>query len=79
MDTLLNGLLNDEQGQDLIEYTLLMAFVALASAALFIGSGGSIKGIWAPRIRSSRRPTRRPVRPWESERSRGIAKAITPP
>ncbi len=37
---------NDEQGQDLIEYTLLMAFVALASAALFIGAGGSIKGIW---------------------------------
>jgi Flp pilus assembly pilin Flp len=38
---------NDEQGQDLIEYTLLMAFVALASAALFIGAGGSIKGIWS--------------------------------
>jgi Flp pilus assembly pilin Flp len=38
--------LNDEQGQDLIEYTLLMAFVALASAALFIGAGGSISGIW---------------------------------
>ena len=37
---------NDEQGQDLIEYTLLMAFVALASAALFIGAGNSIKGIW---------------------------------
>jgi Flp pilus assembly pilin Flp len=37
---------NDEQGQDLIEYTLLMAFVALASAALFIGAGGSVKGIW---------------------------------
>jgi Flp pilus assembly pilin Flp len=36
----------DDQGQDLIEYTLLMAFVALASAALFIGAGGSIKGIW---------------------------------
>jgi Flp pilus assembly pilin Flp len=36
----------DEQGQDLIEYTLLMAFVALASASLFIGAGGSIKGIW---------------------------------
>jgi Flp pilus assembly pilin Flp len=32
----------EEQGQDLIEYTLLMAFVALASAALFIGAGGSI-------------------------------------
>ena len=36
----------DEQGQDLIEYTLLMAFVALASAALFLGAGGSIAGIW---------------------------------
>jgi len=36
----------DDQGQDLIEYTLLMAFVALASAALFIGAGNSIKGIW---------------------------------
>jgi Flp pilus assembly pilin Flp len=39
-------LLTDDDGQDLIEYTLLMAFVALASAALFIGAGGSIKGIW---------------------------------
>jgi Flp pilus assembly pilin Flp len=36
----------DESGQDLIEYTLLMAFVALASAALFIGGGKSIQGIW---------------------------------
>jgi Flp pilus assembly pilin Flp len=45
MQTLCN-LWNDEQGQDLIEYTLLMAFVALASAALFIGAGGSVKGIW---------------------------------
>jgi Flp pilus assembly pilin Flp len=36
----------DESGQDLIEYTLLMAFVALASAAIFLGAGGSISGIW---------------------------------
>ena len=36
----------DEQGQDLIEYTLIIAFVALASAALFIGAGGSISTIW---------------------------------
>ena len=42
----LRNLWNDEQGQDLIEYTLLMAFVALASAALFIGAGGSINSIW---------------------------------
>jgi len=40
------GFLRDESGQDLIEYTLLLAFVALASAALFIGAGGSVAGIW---------------------------------
>jgi Flp pilus assembly pilin Flp len=44
--TLVRSFVLDDQGQDLIEYTLLMAFVALASAALFIGAGGSIKGIW---------------------------------
>ncbi len=44
--TLMHNLWKDEQGQDLIEYTLLMAFVALASAALFLGAGNSIKTIW---------------------------------
>ena len=43
----INNFLRDEQGQDLIEYTLLLAFVALASAALFIGAGGSVQGIWS--------------------------------
>jgi Flp pilus assembly pilin Flp len=38
--------LREEQGQDLIEYTLLLAFVAFASAALFINAGGSVNGIW---------------------------------
>ena len=42
----LRNLWNDEQGQDLIEYTLLIGFVALASAALFIGAGGQVAGIW---------------------------------
>jgi Flp pilus assembly pilin Flp len=42
----LTGFLRDESGQDLIEYTLLLAFVALASAALFIGAGNSVQGIW---------------------------------
>jgi Flp pilus assembly pilin Flp len=36
----------DEQAQDLIEYTLLVAFVCLATAALFVNSGGSLSGIW---------------------------------
>jgi Flp pilus assembly pilin Flp len=44
--TCLRNLWQEEEGQDLIEYTLLMAFVALASVALFLGAGGSIKGIW---------------------------------
>lgn len=39
--------LRDEQGQDLVEYTLLLAFVALASAALFINAGSSISAIWS--------------------------------
>ena len=44
--TYLRNFWNDEQGQDLIEYTLLLAFVALASAALFISAGKSVQGIW---------------------------------
>jgi Flp pilus assembly pilin Flp len=36
----------EEKGQDLVEYTLLLAFVCLASAALFIGAGSSLSGIW---------------------------------
>ncbi len=44
---MIRNFLNDEQGQDLIEYTLLLAFVALASAALFISAGGSVSGIWS--------------------------------
>ena len=35
-----------EEGQDLVEYTLLLAFVCLASAALFIGAGKSMANIW---------------------------------
>ncbi len=31
-----DGFWNDESGRDLIEYTLLLVFVALAAAALFI-------------------------------------------
>jgi Flp pilus assembly pilin Flp len=37
---------NEEDGQDLVEYTLLLAFVALASAALFISAGRNINVIW---------------------------------
>ena len=36
-----------EQGQDLIEYTLLLAFVALAASALFISASTNISRIWS--------------------------------
>ena len=38
--------IREEEGQDLVEYTLLLAFVCLASAALFINAGKSMATIW---------------------------------
>jgi Flp pilus assembly pilin Flp len=38
--------LKDEQAQDLIEYTLLVGFIALASAGIFIDAGVNVSGIW---------------------------------
>ena len=46
MKNLLIRFLREEEGQDLIEYTLLLAFVCLASAALFINAGTNMAGIW---------------------------------
>ncbi|HXN48743.1 MAG TPA: hypothetical protein VN893_18985 [Bryobacteraceae bacterium] len=43
---MLKSFIRDEQGQDLIEYTLLLAFVALAAAALFVTASKSISTIW---------------------------------
>ena len=37
----------EETGQDLIEYTLLLAFVCLVTGALFISSGTYTSGIWS--------------------------------
>jgi Flp pilus assembly pilin Flp len=43
----IGGFWQDESGQDLIEYTLLMAFVALSSAALFTSTGSSVSKVWS--------------------------------
>ena len=36
----------DEDGQDLIEYSLLMVFIAIAALALLGGGQAAVKGIW---------------------------------
>ena len=36
----------NQSGQDMVEYSLLLAFVCLASAALFIGVGRNVAAIW---------------------------------
>ena len=37
----------EEDGQDLIEYTLLMAFLALVSVGLFMNVGGNTASVWS--------------------------------
>jgi Flp pilus assembly pilin Flp len=44
---LLYRFIRDEQGQDLIEYTLLMSFIVLVSVAIFTKAGKSTSGIWS--------------------------------
>lgn len=38
---------NNEEGQDLVEYSLLLAFVCLAGAALYMGMATSTTAIWS--------------------------------
>jgi Flp pilus assembly pilin Flp len=43
----LMSFMRDEMGQDMVEYSLILAFVALAGAALFTGMKNSINSIWS--------------------------------
>jgi Flp pilus assembly pilin Flp len=46
MSKLLVRLWKEEEGQDMIEYSLLITFIAIA-CMWFIGAGGpSIRGVW---------------------------------
>ena len=38
--------LREEDGQDLIEYSLLLAFICLSGAAMFIGMGTTVNNLW---------------------------------
>ena len=44
---LLRLLITGDGGQDLIEYTLIMAFICLAAAAFYIGVGQNVDTIWS--------------------------------
>ena len=44
--SVLKRLLREDQGQDLTEYALLLAFVALTTAALVFGPMSSVSQIW---------------------------------
>lgn len=46
MTTFFRNFWMEEEGQDLIEYSLLLAFVCLASAAILTSTGTSVRGIW---------------------------------
>jgi Flp pilus assembly pilin Flp len=42
----LRSLWREEDGQDLIEYSLLITFIAIATAAVVGGGQNAIRGIW---------------------------------
>jgi Flp pilus assembly pilin Flp len=37
----------EEEGQDLVEYSLLLAFIALAAVGLLSGTRSTISGLWS--------------------------------
>jgi Flp pilus assembly pilin Flp len=37
----------DERGQDMIEYTLLLMFLCLTGAAMFLSMGNMTSGLWS--------------------------------
>jgi Flp pilus assembly pilin Flp len=47
MNTFYGRFWYDERGQDLIEYSLMLAFVSLASAVLFSSAGASVNKVWS--------------------------------
>jgi len=42
----LSALLRDDSGQDTVEYTMLLAFVCVLAAAMFVSFGGEAASIW---------------------------------
>jgi Flp pilus assembly pilin Flp len=47
INTNLQAFLNGEEGQDMVEYSLLLAFIALAAVGLLSGIKTQISGLWS--------------------------------
>ncbi len=45
--SILQAFWQEEDGQDLVEYSLLLAFIALAAVALLTGVGKNIQTVWS--------------------------------
>ena len=45
--SILKALWREEDGQDLVEYSLLLAFIALAAISVLSGAGKSITGLFS--------------------------------
>ena len=43
----LKNFLENEEGQDMVEYTLLLAFVALSAGAAYVTIGNNVSSIWS--------------------------------
>lgn len=46
-NSMLKAFWNEEDGQDMVEYSLLLAFIALAAVGLLSGIKGSINKVWS--------------------------------
>lgn len=46
MTSFLQAFWQEENGQDLVEYSLLLAFIALAAVAILNSASSSIKTLW---------------------------------
>jgi Flp pilus assembly pilin Flp len=47
MHRIVSSFWRDEQGQDLVEYSLLMTFIAIACLAFIESGRGAVQGIWS--------------------------------
>jgi Flp pilus assembly pilin Flp len=47
ISSMLIKLWKEEEGQDLVEYSLLLAFIALAAVGLLSGTRTTISGLWS--------------------------------